>query len=152
MSIQSSNFLCGQTRLVSNFLVWYLNENTAYTSTRQRGNKKANELPIVSGTGESQIRIPAKDIERRSTKISKEDFQMWHHKVGQVRGQQYFMMFLDNGPNPWFAKCRLNRRTVTSICGLRNGHTPLTCFNILPNGICACETSEETPDHVVWKC
>jgi hypothetical protein len=40
---------------------------------------------------------------------SKEESQLWHQEVGGARGQQYFTLFLDKGPNPWFAKCKLNR-------------------------------------------
>jgi hypothetical protein len=87
---------------------------------------------------------------------SKEESQLWHQEVGWVRGQQYFTLFLDEGPKPWFAKCKLNRWAVTSICQLWRGHKALAhslaCFNIVPNGICTCQTAAETPDHVFWQC
>jgi hypothetical protein len=71
--------------------------------------------------------------------------------MAAVEDMLYFTLFLDRGPNPWFAKCKLNRRAVTSICLLRSGHTALAHslarFNIVP-----CGASEETPDHVFWQC
>jgi hypothetical protein len=55
-----------------------LEGNTAYTFTRQRGNGKTDELAkhSIRHGKDSQIPIPAKDIESISRKISKEDFQM----------------------------------------------------------------------------
>jgi hypothetical protein len=89
-------------------------------------------------------------------KKSKEEFQLWHQEMGWVREQQYFTWFLDKELNPWFAKWKLNRRAVTSICRLRSGHTVLAHnlarFNNVPNGICTCGTSEETIHHVFWQC
>jgi hypothetical protein len=77
--------------------------------------------------------------------------ELWHQKVGRVRGRQYFTLFLDEGPNPWFVKCILNGRTATSLCRLRSSHRALAHFNIVPNAIYACGTSEETPDRIFWQ-
>jgi hypothetical protein len=120
------------------------------------GNEKAEVAKHSIRHGrDSQIPIPAEDMKRLWRRKSKEESQLWHQEVGQVRGRQYFTLLLDKGPNPWFAKCKLNRRAVTSICRLRSGHTALAHslarFNIVPNGICTCGTSEETPDHVFWQ-
>lgn len=83
-------------------------------------------------------------------KISKEESQMWHQEVEWLRGQQYLMLFLDN------AKCKLNRRAVTSVFHIQSGHTALAHnlahFNTVSNGIYTCETFGETPDHVFWQC
>jgi hypothetical protein len=77
---------------------------------------------------------------------------LWYQEVGRVRD---CTLLLANGPDPWFARSKLNRSKMTSVCCLRSGHTALAHslahFNIAPNGICACETSEETPDHVFWQ-
>jgi hypothetical protein len=85
-------------------------------------------------------------------KISTEESELWHQEMRR----QHFSLFLDKGPDPGFAKCKLNRRAVTSICRLRSGHLALAHslvrFNIVPDGICTCGTSEETPDHVFWQC
>jgi hypothetical protein len=121
-------------------------------------NEKANELAkhSIRHRKDSQIPFPAKDMENLWRKKLKEESQLRHLEVGQVRGQQYFMLFLDNSPNPWFAKCKLNRTAVTSICHLQSGHITLEYslahFNIMPNEICTCETSEENPDHIFWQC
>jgi hypothetical protein len=59
--------------------------------------------------------------------------------VGRVMGQQYSTLFLDRVPNPWFDKCKLNRRSVTSICRLRSGHTALT------------HSQSESESHCNWR-
>jgi hypothetical protein len=91
------------------------------------GNEKTDELAkhSIRHGRDSHIPNPAEDMKSLWRRKSKEESQLWHREVGQGRGRQYFTLFHDKGPNPWFAKCKLNRGAVTSICRLRSGHTAL---------------------------
>jgi hypothetical protein len=74
-----------------------------------------HHFKILRQWRDSRIHIPAEDMKSLWRKKSKEESQLWHQEEGQVRGRQYFTLVLEKGPNPWFAKCKLNRRAVTSI-------------------------------------
>jgi ribonuclease HI len=91
------------------------------------GNEKADELAkhSIRHGRDSRIPIPAEDMKSLWRRKSREESQQWHQEVGQGRGRKYFTLFHDKDPNPWFAKCKLNRRAATSICRLRSGNTAL---------------------------
>jgi hypothetical protein len=66
------------------------------------------------------------------------------------------MLFLDNGPSPWSAKCKLNSREVTSSAESEVVIQPwcIVCHTIISCQIGSAHVQhlKKFPDHVFWQC
>jgi hypothetical protein len=101
---------------------------------------------------DSQIPIPTEDMRSLRRKSPKRNpscgTRRWDESVDSNTS-----LFLDNGPNPWFAKCKLNRRVIDDLHLLpRSGTQPWHVLILCQTGSAHVKHLKTPPHHVFWQC
>ena len=75
---------------------------------------------------------------------------------GKTKGTIYFDKYYKASKHPWFAKKRLNRRTIVMTNRLRANHysaaASLARVNIVDSSRCECGSDCQDANHIIWYC
>jgi hypothetical protein len=81
----------------------------------------------------------------------------WHNYWRTSTTGNFYKNVQERIPSqPWYETEKISKLNVSMISRMRIGHcvvaSHLARINVVPSPLCACETSDETLDHVFFEC
>jgi len=162
INVYKNMYICDIRRYIE-LLSRYRNVNTVIAwipaHVGIRGNEIADKL-AKEATEEpacDEIVVPIGDFRKGFRKETWKETQKRIKREGSYKGKRYMERFYEeNRKKPWFQKINTERYFITLINRLKANHYKLGVSlkrkGYTDNEECECGWSDETLEHVIWRC